>query len=193
MSIRMWRQQTQPRSTTSREIWRKVKALHGDRLCTRFRNVVEDIGSRIPEGESPIRSHLWRRKERTHVMSAWKQWDRHIWTTRRWGICQGNRNRRWASPRTRQPTSTDRIEIHISHAWSSWRGSREHRQQPAPLPRESDCPAFGNRSRKHRPQPAPPPRGSDCPMIGSSKQEIKPSTASISSSADGESCHKELR
>jgi len=58
---------------TTRACWPKVNALHDGRLHTRYKDVVEDMESRIPQGESPMRSHLRHRKKCTHLMSASKQ------------------------------------------------------------------------------------------------------------------------
>ena len=80
----MLHQQTHSRSSTPPGQARpKVKALHNGGLHTRLKEVVEVMGSRIPEGENPIRSRLRRREEWTQVVSAWKQGDRDVWITRR--------------------------------------------------------------------------------------------------------------
>jgi len=72
-SIRWLRKQTHPRSTIPRQICPEIKALHDRRLHPRLEDIVEDMGSRIPDGESPIRRRLRQRKKCTHVVSAWQQ------------------------------------------------------------------------------------------------------------------------
>jgi hypothetical protein len=62
-----------PSSMPAGQLLPKVKAQHDCRLHIPLEDVVEDMESRIPESQSPIRSHLQRRHKCTHVVSAWKQ------------------------------------------------------------------------------------------------------------------------
>jgi len=82
MPIQMLSQQTPPQSPMPRLLRPVVTALHDGRPQIRLMDIVENMGLRIPESESPIKSRLHRREECTHVVSGWKQWDQRVWITR---------------------------------------------------------------------------------------------------------------